>query len=196
MSKKLSSIPPKYALIQDRSRSESLHNLPPEQLMNESDDDDDNSTFVPDEAALASEDDNSHYDDAASIRRDVDNFIPIEQDVHETNAPDAGVNEHHLKKDDTQQSNTEEDNIFDDNERSQDESDDENDRSQEETDEMPNEETAGVPTNNATITTTDEDTAGVIQNENAALQMGEENTLQTEINDRDIAVNIISPEDE
>eukprot|EP00957_Ditylum_brightwellii_P151472 11535047-Ditylum_brightwellii.AAC.1 len=56
---------------------------------------------------------------------------------------------------------------------------------------MPNKETAGVPTNNATIASKDEDTAGVVQNEDAVLQEGEENSLQSEINDRDIVVNII-----
>eukprot|EP00957_Ditylum_brightwellii_P143418 10926219-Ditylum_brightwellii.AAC.1 len=57
-------------VIQDRSRSESLHNPPPEQLKNETDNNNDDSTFVPDKASLASEEDNPHYDDVVSIRRD------------------------------------------------------------------------------------------------------------------------------
>eukprot|EP00957_Ditylum_brightwellii_P117649 8974200-Ditylum_brightwellii.AAC.1 len=169
---------PLSRVIQDRSRSESLHNLSPEQLMNESDGNNDDSTFVLNEASLASKNDNTHYDDAISIRRDLDNFIPIEQDLHETNTPDA------------------EDNIFEDNEESQDKSDDENDSSQEETDKTPNKEMAGVSTNNANIATIDEDTAGVVKNEDAVLQGDEENTLQAEINDKDIVVNIIPPEEE
>eukprot|EP00957_Ditylum_brightwellii_P089755 6836144-Ditylum_brightwellii.AAC.1 len=146
--------------------------------MNETDDNNDNndnSKFMPDKASLAIEENNPHYDDDASVRRDVDNSIPTRQDEHGTNAPDEGVNEHHLENEDTQQSNTEDDNNFK-----------TIDRSQEEPDKIPNKEMAGAPTNNTNIDTTDKDTTGVVQNEDVVLQEEEENTPQAEINDRGI----------